>query len=73
MRSHKVLPDLLTAATVAARLDVTIRSVERWSQERRFGFPAKVKVGHRNYFRRVDVDAWLDEQTRASRAPDAAA
>ncbi|MFI8465619.1 MULTISPECIES: helix-turn-helix transcriptional regulator [Stutzerimonas stutzeri subgroup] len=58
--------DLLTADQVAAALGLSHRTLAAWRSTRRGG-PAWVKCGSAVRYRRQDVAAWLESQTRAGK------
>ena len=53
---------LLTQQQFADELQVSVRTLERWRQEGTG--PAFIQVGRSPRYRRVDVDAWLEQQRR---------
>ena len=55
--------DLLTPDQVAASLGLSHRTLAAWRSNRRNPLPY-VKVGSRIRYRRQDVAAWLESQTR---------
>lgn len=59
--------DLLTPDQVAAALGLSHRTLASWRSSRRNPLPY-VKVGSRVRYRRQDVTAWLESQTRAAGA-----
>lgn len=56
---------LLTAAQVAAWLNVPVGTIYAWRY--RGDGPPGIKVGRHVRFRREDVDAWLTEKRKADR------
>ncbi|MBU2370398.1 MAG: helix-turn-helix domain-containing protein [Alphaproteobacteria bacterium] len=66
-RIAEVLPlcptDLLTPDQVADALGLSHRTLAAWRSNRRTPLPY-VKVGSRIRYRRQDVAAWLESQTR---------
>jgi excisionase family DNA binding protein len=59
--TEKHLPELLTAAELAAYLDVPVSTIHFW-RGRKQGPPA-LKVGRRLMFRAADVADWLEAQS----------
>lgn len=55
-----VLSQYLTRKQLAAELGVTVRTISRWRWERKG--PAAHIIGGRVYFKRSDVEAWLEKQ-----------
>ena len=55
---------LITPPELAERLSVPLRTLDAWAY-RRTG-PAFVKLGRHRRYRPADVEAWLDEQAKAS-------
>jgi excisionase family DNA binding protein len=53
---------LLTQQQLAAELQVSLRTLERWRQEG--NGPAFIRVGRAPRYRRADIDAWLDQQRK---------
>lgn len=54
---------LMTAEELAEFLSVPIKTIYQW-RSKRCG-PTGIRVGRYVRFRRRDVDAWLDEQSKA--------
>lgn len=66
MASMPLTPsDLLTPDQVAATLGLSHRTLAAWRSSGRNPIPY-VKVGSRVRYRRQDVTAWLESQTRTS-------
>nr|WP_286949091.1 helix-turn-helix domain-containing protein [Pseudomonas sp. UBA6718] len=59
--------DLMTPEQVAAALLLSIRTLAAWRSSGRNPL-AYLKVGGRVRYRRSDVDAWLESQSRTSTA-----
>lgn len=59
--------DLLTPDQVAAALGLSHRTLAAWRSSGRNPL-AWIKVGARVRYRRSDVDAWLESQSRTSTA-----
>lgn len=59
--------DLLTPDQVAAALGLSHRTLAAWRSSARNPIPY-LKVGSRVRYRRQDVAAWLESQTRTSAA-----
>ncbi len=57
-----VTDQLLTTAQVADFLQVPVSTIHQWRY--RGEGPRAARVGRHLRFRRADVDAWLDQQTR---------
>jgi hypothetical protein len=58
----------LTTELLAARLGVTIRSVDRWARDPRLEFPSPdLVVFRRKYWKRATIEAW-EERRRAAAA-----
>ena len=55
-----VLSDYMSLAEAARELGVGVRTLHNWWAERRG--PPRTKVGHRVYYRRDAVRAWLESQ-----------
>ena len=55
---------LASVVSIAAELGVSVRSLERWTDDPRRAFPAFVKLGRRNFVDRDEVAAWLARQPR---------
>ena len=58
-RSDKVLRRMLTTEEAAAYLGTTVRHVRRLVSDHEL---SRYKVGGRNRFADVDLDAWLDSR-----------
>lgn len=56
---------LIGTEDTAARLGVTVRCLRRWIQNG--DAPPSCRIGKRRYFRREDVEAWLDDKFGDSR------
>jgi hypothetical protein len=55
--ANSVLKDYLTKAELAAQLDRSVRSIDRWSLT---GYgPPSVRIGRRSLYRREAVLEWL--------------
>jgi len=63
------LDDLLTPTEVAKALGVSISTLAIWRCERRYHL-SYVKVGARVRYRRSDVEAFLNQQTRGGTGED---
>jgi excisionase family DNA binding protein len=61
---------LLTADQVAEWLQVAVGTVQQWAKAGRIPV---VKVGALNRFRRSDIEAWIEQRTRASEPAKASA
>lgn len=61
-----LLSDYITREQLAKELNVTTRTIDKWSWLSRG--PAKIKIGARCYYHRQDVLAWLDSQRNAQQA-----
>lgn len=63
-------PDVrLPTKAVAKRYDVTIRTVERWSDNPALGFPKPIVVNARKYFRLSELEAWESKHEAAVASP----
>lgn len=74
MRTHSQLAtiggapdDLLTPEQVAAAIQLGQRTLAAWRSSGRNPLPY-LKIGGRVRYRRGDVDAWLESQSRTSTA-----
>lgn len=65
MAEHPISPAFLPARLVAARYAMTIRSLDRWTDDGRLGFPAPVYLGRMRFWRIADLEAW--ERAQADR------
>lgn len=62
---------LLPSTPVAARYQVTRRTLERWLRDEKLNFPMPIVVNSRRYWREEDLELW--ERSRARyQAPMAA-
>lgn len=57
------LDTLWDPQTLADRLDIPVRTLGQWRYHG--NGPPYVKVGRHVRYRREDVEAWLDDQTRS--------
>lgn len=67
--TQKVPQQLLSPAELAEELGIPVATVRGWIH-RGGDLPPSATIGSRRYFRRRDVDAWLDakfESTEAAR------
>jgi excisionase family DNA binding protein len=64
MATPKLEP-LLTTKDMAELLGTTIGAIRTRIHERSKSLPPHLKVGRRVYWRRSDVEKWLDTQYRA--------
>lgn len=55
-----VLSQYLSRKQLAAELGVTVRTISRWRWERKG--PTAHVIGGRIFFKRSDVEAWLEKQ-----------
>lgn len=55
--------ELLDTPQAAAYLRVSPGTLEVWRATRRYSTLRFVKVGSRVYYRRTDLDAWLESRT----------
>lgn len=53
-----VLGDYLSRDQLAKQLNVTVRTLARWKWGRQG--PASITLGGRVYYKRADVEAWLE-------------
>lgn len=63
MSSNTIADDLLTFEELAAELNVTPRTIQRWHARRKG--PPRIRMGGRIYFRAGAVRAWILEQEQA--------
>ncbi len=68
MTTDHITPNYLPARLVAARYAVTIRSIERWTDDDRRGFPAPVYLGRMRFWRVADLEAWEAQRAEAGAA-----
>ncbi|WFU44200.1 DNA-binding protein [Bradyrhizobium sp. CB82] len=47
---------LIPTRQVAARYNVTLRSIDRWIRDPELGFPKPIQINTRNYFDEVELD-----------------
>jgi predicted DNA-binding transcriptional regulator AlpA len=71
MSRHDTTPIYCDATRTAARYNKTIRTIDRWADDPRMGFPQPVYLGRMRFWRVADLEAWEAEQVR--RAQDNAA
>lgn len=50
---------LLSPKEVAEEIGIPLATVRTWIRDKK-DLPPMAKIGHRIYFRRRDVDAWLE-------------
>lgn len=70
METQTVIPslrDLLDEVQAAITLDVTPGTLSVWRSTGRYNLPF-IKVGRNVRYRRSDLEAWLEERTRANGA-----
>ena len=67
MPKYSEKPVLLPDRLVAARYDVSIRSLERWDLKPDLGFPAPVRINGRRYRAIAELENW-ERKTAASRS-----
>ena len=70
METQTVVPslrDLLDEVQAAITLDVTPGTLSVWRSTGRYNLPF-IKVGRNVRYRRSDLEAWLEERTRANGA-----
>ncbi len=60
--AQSVSDQLLTTSQVAAYLQVPVATIHQWRY--RGEGPKAAKVGRHLRFRRVDLDAWLEQQSQ---------
>ena len=61
MTTHTAPQQLLSPAEVADALGIPLGTVRCWIRDGK-DLPPMAKIGHRIYFRRRDVEAWLDSK-----------
>lgn len=52
------ISEYMPARLVAARYALTIRSIDRWTEDPRKGFPPPVYLGRMRFWRVADLEAW---------------
>lgn len=57
-----ITPHYLPARLVAARFASTIRTIDRWTDDPRMGFPQPVYLGRMRFWRVAELEAWEAEQ-----------
>ena len=62
-----ISPLYIDAGKTAGRYGKSIRSLDRWLDDPRMGFPHPVYLGRMRFWRVADLEAWEAEQAR--RAP----
>lgn len=70
MSTDSPIPLYLPARLVAARYASTLRTVDRWTEDRRKGFPQPVYLGRTRFWRVADLEAW--EAAQAEQAEQSA-
>lgn len=68
MTTEAITPNYLPARLVAARYAMTIRSLDRWADDERLGFPQPVYLGRMRFWRVADLKAWEAAQSVQSAA-----
>lgn len=61
-----LLSDYITREDLAKELNLTTRTLDKWSWQRRG--PAKIKLGNRCYYKRTAVAEWLNDQASHAEA-----
>ena len=51
---------LVTRSTVALEFDAHKRTIDRWEDDEKLGFPKSVLIKGQRYFKREEIDAWKD-------------
>jgi hypothetical protein len=54
----------ISAPSIAARFDVSDKTITRWERDPRLGFPRATLINKRRFFRLDEVEAW--ERSQAS-------
>ena len=52
----------LSKSQVAARLEVSERTIDRWVIEDRDKFPVPFKIGRRSFWDPATITAWINKQ-----------
>lgn len=60
-------PDLFSTDQAAAYLELSPNTLEIWRCTKRYALPY-VKIGRKVRYRKVDLDHWLEAQTRRQTA-----
>lgn len=68
MSTESPIPHYLPARLVAARFASTIRTIDRWTDDPRLGFPAPVYLGRMRFWRVADLEAWEAAQAERGAA-----
>ena len=55
---------LIHRSAVAARFNRHKRTIDRWEADPALGFPKSVVIKEQHYFKREEIDAWMDELFR---------
>lgn len=55
--------DLLTVEQLAEMFAVPVRTVYEWNQAGTG--PKRIKIGKRTYYRKTDIQAWIDSKAGA--------
>jgi hypothetical protein len=51
---------LVTRSTVALEFDAHKRTIDRWEDDEKLGFPKSVLIKGQRYFKREEIDAWRE-------------
>ena len=51
---------LVTRSTVAFEFDCNKRTIDRWEDDEKLGFPKSVLIKGQRYFKREEIDAWKE-------------
>lgn len=60
------MTDLISQPEACRRLGIRPLTIHRWRKRPELNFPKAIKIGDRCFFRRDEMDAWID--ARAKRA-----
>jgi len=59
---------LIPRSVLATELGVHPRTLKRWLDKAKLGFPAPILINGRNYFVREAIEKWKDEQLKTAMA-----
>ena len=58
--------ELVSRKTVAGEFDSCTKTIDRWEDDPRLGFPKSVLINRRRFWRRSELEAFKHAQVRAS-------
>lgn len=60
------MSDLISQPEACKRLGIRPLTIHRWRKRPELAFPVSIKIGDRVFFRRAEVDAWIEARAQSA-------